>query len=335
MHENKIGKVSIEEVEKIIEKEGKKGWCLAKKTILDHKECAPQFREALNYLTLIPDFFRPAMVSLCCKAVGGDPDITIPTGASFVLLSKAVGIHDDIIDDVKRRGKHITFYGKFGRDLALVFSDVLFFKGFTLLRKNLEIGVSPSTANEILKTINNVWCYEQSCSEFMEIKSKGRWNVSLKKCLNKIRMRASELETITRAGGILGGGSEKEIESLGSYGRLIGTASILRDELIDMLEFDVLKHRIRNESLPLPLIYATRNSEVCPKILSILRKKILTIDDLEKITEMTKKAGGLDFVIEQIEDVTSEAISYINAFNIDQLIRMALSINVDQKELGI
>ena len=112
-------------------------------------------------------------------------------------------------------------------------------------------------------------------------------------------------------------------------------ASILRDELIDMLEFDVFKHRIRNESLPLPLIYATRNSEVRPKILSILRKKILRIGDLEKITEMTKKAGGLDFVIEQIEEVTSEAISYINAFNIDQLIRMALSINVDQKELGV
>jgi len=330
MHKNK--KASIEEVQKIIEKEGKKGWCLAKKTILDHKECAPQFREALNYLTLIPDFFRPAMVSLCCKAVGGDPDIIIPTGASFVLLSKAVGIHDDIIDDVKRRGKHITFYGKFGRDLALVFSDVLFFKGFTLLRKNLEIGVSPSTANEILKTINSIWCYEQSCSEFMEIKSKGRWNVSLKKCLNKIRMRASELETITRTGGLLGGGSKKEIESLGSYGRLVGTASILRDELVDMLEFDVLKHRIRNESLPLPLIYAIKNSEVRPKILSVLKKNTLTVTDLEKIVEMTRNVGGLDYVIKQIEKATDRAVSYLDELydENNKLLTITKAIKIDQ-----
>jgi geranylgeranyl pyrophosphate synthase len=130
--------------------------------------------------------------------------------------------------------------------------------------------------------------------------------------LAKIRMRASELEAVTRIGGILGGGSEDEINILGKFGRLLGTMSILRDEIIDMLEFNVLRHRIRKESLPLPLIYALQKPKVRPKILSLLSKKRLKTTDLQKISKASEEAGGLNFTAKVINKMAEEAYTYIS-----------------------
>ncbi|MBS7616123.1 hypothetical protein KEJ45_02850, partial [Candidatus Bathyarchaeota archaeon] len=69
-------------VQKLIAKDGAKGWNVAKETLLQQKTDNIQLRQALAYLTLIPDFFRPAVVSYCCEAVGGEPAVTVPTSAS-------------------------------------------------------------------------------------------------------------------------------------------------------------------------------------------------------------------------------------------------------------
>ena len=239
----------------MLEKEGLKGWNCAKESILRQETHSPQLREAMNYITEQPDFFRPAVVSLCSQAVGGSPEITVVTGASLILLGKAIGIHDDVIDDLKVRNQRPTVFGKFGKEMALILSDVLLFKAFALLRKNAEIEVPYQAVNDILDTIDHIW-FEQAEGEVLEIRSRRRTDLTPEECLAKIRMRASEMEAIARIGGILGSGSEKEIAALGEYGRCIGTASLLRDELIDLLELDTLRHRMENESLPLPLIYA-------------------------------------------------------------------------------
>lgn len=305
-------KPSIEDVRRIIEKDGAKGWNLAKEALLKQETDNPRLKEALAYLTLIPDYFRPAIVAYCCEAVGGDPEITVPTGASLVLLAKAIGIHDDIIDNVKRRGKHITAYGRFGKEVALILSDILLFKGFTLMRKSLEIGVPPETLGKILETIDRVW-FEQSESEILEHQFRRKTDVLPEDCITKLRKRASEMEAITRIGAILGKASEKEVEALAVYGRSIGLASILREELIDMLELDVLKHRLKNESWPLPLIYALQKTEARQRLIPpILQEKRQTKSKLIEIFKTVNEFGGIDFTIELLDKVVDRACSSIN-----------------------
>jgi geranylgeranyl pyrophosphate synthase len=269
--------------------------------------------------------------------VGGDPKTTVPCGASLILLSKAIGIHDDMIDNLKVRNKRLTFFGKFGKEIALILSDVLLFKGFTLIRKTFEIGVPQKSVIEILETINCVW-FEQAESEILELKSRKQINVSLKECLAKIKMRASEFEAMTRIGGILGGGSKKEIEALGNYGRLLGTSSLLRDELIDMLEFDTLRRRIRNESLPLPLVYALQNTKFRSEIISLISKHKLSRNDMQRISITSDKAGGLDHVAERIAKMTRKASFYIKMFQnreLLQLLSTSLCINREEWQQAI
>ncbi len=306
MGKNKVKALSkneeaLEKVRKMIEREGAEGWNLVKQTLLKQQTRSPQLKEAIDYATQKPDYFRPAILSLCSKAVRGNSEITIPYGASLVMLAKAIGIHDDIIDKLKKRNKRFTLFGKFGKEIALIISDILLFKGFTLMRKNHEIGVSQQKAARIFDTIEKFW-FEQSESEIQELQTRRQTNITPQECLSKIKMRASELEATTRIGAILGDASEEEIEALGKYGRFLGTASILRDEVIDMLEPNVLLHRIRNESLPLPLIYAIQKPNAKSEIILHISKKRLTRKDLLTITKTSDEAGGIERVAENIAE---------------------------------
>jgi len=303
----------LEQAKQIIEKEGAKGWELAKETLIKQETNDLQLQEAINYLAHGPqDFFRPALLSLCSKAVGGSAENTIPYSVSLIFFSKAIGIHDDVIDNLKVRNERQTFFGKFGKDLALILSDILLFKGFTLMRKSFKTKIPQQAIAETLETIDHIW-FEQGEGEVFEVRSRRHWDISPQECLAKIKKRASEFEAITRIGGILGGGSPEEVNILGKFGRLYGMMSLLRDEIIDMLELDMLRHRIRYESLPLPIIYSMNDPTLKSKIISLLSKKRLTEMDLLKISKISDKAGGINFTANQIIKMFKEACSYLDS----------------------
>lgn len=302
------------EARKIIEKEGAKGWELAKKILKTQRTSNPQLQEAINYIIQgPPDFFRPAFLSFCSKAVGGSSDPTVPCSVSLIFFSKAIGIHDDIIDNLRTRNHRSTFFGRFGKDIALILSDILLFKGFTLLRRFDEIGVPPQSIAEILNTIDRIW-FEQSEGEILEISSRGQTDVTTEECLAKIRMRASEFEAIARIGGILGNGSKGKVGILGRLGRNLGIMTLLRDEIIDMLELDALKHRIKYESLPLPIIYAMKDNKAKPSITSLISKKKLTRTDLLNISRIADIAGGISFTSTYIDQMNKEIQLCLNSF---------------------
>ncbi|UCG36057.1 MAG: polyprenyl synthetase family protein [Candidatus Bathyarchaeota archaeon] len=303
-------------IDRLLRKEGKEGWEMAKDTMLNNKTENRQLHEAIRYVMLksSPDYFRPAILSFCSKITDGTSEVTIPCGASLVLFARAIGIHDDIIDQSRTKNQQTTVLGAFGKAMALILSDVLLFKGFTLLRKMLEIGVPNEKIVRIFETIEEVW-FEQSQGEVLEVSSQGKHNMNLEECLRKIKMRASEMEAITRIGAILGSGSRYQIEALGEYGRLFGVASIIRDELIDMLDFRSLRHRIRKESLPLPLIFALQNPRIKSELLPLLTmKRRLLKGDLLRISRLAETAGGLSFASAHIEDVIEKAHTQIDMF---------------------
>lgn len=306
---------------KLLKQEGTKGWNKAKRELEAQKTSSKRLKEALNYITELPDYFRPALVSLCCEAVGGKKQDTIPCGAALIFFGKSLGIHDDIIDDTKKRKNRETPYGKFGEKTALVLSDVLVFKGFTLFKENFRIGILDQKLIEILETIEKVW-FEQAEGEIFEIESRKSELVSPKQCLSKITKRASEAEAVCRIGAILGCGEPTQISTLGRYGRMIGTASLLRDELIDMLEFDTLKNRLLKESLPLPVIYVLENSEAKAQLEPLLGKQPTTIEDLQKISRITNEASGLSFVANKINTLMKEACLCAQGFCTEEKLKV-------------
>ena len=280
------------QLQKLLHERGKEGLDLARKTISDEKIESKEVREALDYFMneYWHDFTSSALLSLVCEAVGGDPKITTPIAISLTLISGAIDIHDDIIDQSKNKGTRPTVYGKFGKEIALLVGDALLFKGFTALYDALEKGVSAEKIAIITNIINKTF-FELGNAEALELQFRGRTDVAPEEYLCVVRKKGADVEAYARISAILGDASEKEIDALGEYGRLLGMLIILRDDMIDMLDPEETIHRIQKEHLNIAIIYALQNPKMNSVIKSIL-KKTITPKNAEKLSTLVDKAGG-------------------------------------------
>ena len=326
MIENTTQDEIIEQLLNILQERGKNALELARKTVLEEEIESKEVKEALTYFMneYWNDVTRPAILSLVCEAVGGDPNITTLVAVSIILTSGAIDMHDDIIDESKNKEERPTVFGKFGKDIALLAGDALLFKGFTTLYEAVQKGVSAEKIAIIIKIIEKSF-FELGDAEALELQFRGRKNITPEQYIHIVRKKAADVEAYTRISAILGDGSKEDIEAFAEYGRLLGMLVILRDDMIDMLSPEETIHRINNEHLSLTILFALQNLETKNAISSILNKKV-TKEDAERLATLVDNGGGFSSVHKYMQDLSSIALDKIEKakFNKNNL---ALLIN--------
>lgn len=291
----------VKEVQKLMEEKGRKALELAKKSVFDENIQSKEIREALKFfMRYWNDLARPSLISLCCEAVGGESRATVPFGAAITIICGATDIHDDIIDKSIRKLSHLTIFGKFGKDIALLLGDYLFLKGFSILQKAYTT-IHAKKVERVQNTLEKM-LYEMGDGEALELKFQGNLDVDPQEYLSLVKMKAADIEACTRIGAILGGGSEKEVNTLGKYGRMLGTIFILREDLADVFDYEELSHRIRHESLPLPLILTLKNPKNKAKIQRIIHKGKIKKEDMNILLKIISKSKATAKVEKVIND---------------------------------
>ncbi len=216
------------------------------------------------------DYSRAALMVMCCEAVGGDPAAVLPAAKALVLSGGAFDLHDDIVDgSMLRTDKGIqTTLGRYGQNVTMLAGDALLIEGLSqlyLLSKQMPL----ERVGEIVRTIKN-GLYELGSAEVDELELVHNANVTPDVYLRIVRMKAADVESYTRVGAMAGGGSAEEIDALGTFGRMLGMAVILRDDIEDTFnDKRELFSRIAKESLPLPLIYSLDDPCCVEKITEI------------------------------------------------------------------
>lgn len=307
MNETTKQEENSEPLLKLLEERGKKALEMARKTVLEENTESKEVYEALKYFMTEywHDITRPALLSLVCEAVGGDPSKTTPIAISMTLISGGIDIHDDIVDQSKIKGDRPTVLSKFGQDIALLVGDALIFKGFTVLYKAVEKGVPAEQIATISDIIKRTF-FELGDAEALELQFRGRTDVTPEDYLSVVRKKAADFEAYTRISAIVGGGSKKEIGALGEYGRLLGMLVIMRDDIIDMLDPEETIHRIKNEHLSLAILYALQNPEM-KSLVSDLLKKTTSTKDAEKLSILVDEAGGFIGMQKRMQELVTNA----------------------------
>lgn len=312
-------KKMTEQLQVILKERGKKAIEMAKKSMFEEKIDSTKVREALNYYMTecMGNVTGPGLLYLVCQAVGGDPNITTPIAISLSLISGGIDIHDDIIDQSKSKNSKSTVFGKFGKNVAILTGEFLLVKGFTSLHEAVRKGITVEQIAHINDIINKA-LFELGNAIALELTFRERTDVSSEDYLIYVRKKAANIEAYTRISSILGNGTQKEIEALSVYGRLLGMMNILNNDLRDMLNFEEFAHRVQNEHLPLQVIYALEKSMNNNEINLILHKKKKTRSDFKKIIEFTNKAEGPVVVAEKINSIANEAIYQLKTIKTDK-----------------
>ena len=286
MKMGKTDKKLMEQVQMLLRERGQEAFEIAKNAILKEKIIRELVYEALRYFMEESwyDVQHPALLSLACEAVGGNPDATIHIGAAMVLLTGAADIHDDIIDKSKTKGSKPTVFGKFGKDIALLTGDALLFKGLILLHE--ACNKLPEKQGRAILNLTKQAFFEIGNAEAKEASLKGNFDLDWREYRNVIETKAAVAGITARIGAILGGGNSEEIDTLGHYGKTLGILMTIRDDFIDLFEPDELRNRAENECLPLPILYAFRNTRKKSEIVRLLGRDKITEEETEEILDL-------------------------------------------------
>jgi len=297
----------IEKLQNLLKKYGQKGFEKTRNIIFQEKIECEKVNEAIKYFMLEcwHDYSRPGLLAIVCESVGGKPEDTTSIAASLSLISGGIDIHDDIIDQSRRKAGRLTLLGKFGYETALLVADALIFKGLTTLSQE-QHEIPHGKIKQINMLIKDMF-FELGTAEALELNFRRRLDVKPQEYIEVIKKKAADVEAHTRIGGILGNATKPQIEALGEYGRLLGMLLILRDDLIDVLEPEEAKHRIKIEHLPLPILYTLQEPKISNKLVSLLTKKRLTKNEIEQVSEIVDNYGGFKKTTEMMEALANRA----------------------------
>jgi len=330
MKEKAFDKRLMKEILNILKERSQKSLALASKELLAINVESKKGRQALKrYAANWDDVTHPGILSLACDAVGGKPDEALQMQVILLLLTAAIDIHDDIIDQTRIKKKKPTIFGIFGKDVALLLGDAILMRSFILLCKYGQ-GLSLETMNLIVDAIQNTF-FQVGDAHLLEAEIKGKLNVTPSRYAYIIEKKASNIEAITRIGAIIGKGSKKEIDALGTCGKILGELITLREEFIDIFEPEELSNRMKNECLPLPILYAIQSPSTRAIILNTLSAEELSASTTKEIVKIVFKSKNVKKLRTKMQRLAQEALDIIYKLplkhskeELNQLIRSTL-----------
>jgi geranylgeranyl pyrophosphate synthase len=298
----------------------------------------PELRTILLDVSKWHDIFRPTLTSLSCEVVGGESENVDNAGLMFVLLSAALGIHDDIIDKSEENHFKTTIFGKYGLEKTLLVGDLLLIKSLSMIGDILP-GNKKITIQNIIEVYRNL-CVEMCEAEINAISGKQNLQNDLEFQEHILWGSMAEIEVCSRIGGILGGGKANEVQALGEYGRRLGFIRRLIDEVLDSRNLEGnLSHRLKFESVPLPILFAVKSSNFrFTKIESLIKKSNITKSNFRDILYMCIDSGAFNYIHKLAKNTKKDAENNLNSLksnNACTLLSMLLDSFVDKLDFSL
>lgn len=173
---------------------------------------------------------RAYLVLLSTKAVGGKFAQSYNAALSVEILHNFTLVHDDIMDSAEKRRGRDTLHIKYDISTAILAGDSLIAVAYKNLLKDCVINTT-----QILNTFNESVieiCEGQSLDKEFEVRS----DVAIDEYKNMIYKKTSALiQMCCSIGAQLGNGTKKDIKSLENYGKNLGMAFQLKDDLLDII----------------------------------------------------------------------------------------------------
>jgi geranylgeranyl diphosphate synthase type I len=271
---------------------------------------------------------RPTFCYWGFVGAGGRPEdpVIVEAGAAFELLQAFALIHDDIMDgSALRRGErtaHLTFadhHGmqqwrgearRFGEGVAILIGDLAH-----AYADRFMVGVPPA-AGQLWSELR----LELNAGQYLDMVATARRDTDLDRA-RRIALYKSGKYTIERplhVGAALAGGSGRLLSSLSAYGRPLGEAFQLRDDLLGAFGDQALTGKPvgddfrEGKSTPL-LALATANADPAQHaVLATVGRSDLDQDDIAAIQAVLVDAGAVREVEAMIDSLVTEATAALD-----------------------
>ncbi len=260
---------------------------------------------------------RPCLALTACEAVGGKAEDALESAAALELLHNFTLIHDDIMDRDEFRRNVKTVHVLWGEPVALIAGDALFAKVFEAIAANAKrLGLEGTRVAELFDTVSKA-SFEICQGQVLDMLFEGRTDVSEAEYMRMVSGKTGALlEASMKVGALLGKGEPEQVRALAEYGRLIGTAFQMRDDVLGVegeqekfgkpIGSDV---REGKQTLIVVRALAIAPQEDKSTLLRALGKRDASEAALKAAIDMLKRGGAIDYVAERARELIAQAKS--------------------------
>ena len=168
---------------------------------------------------------RPRLVLLFSEALGFEGSQRYELAAIVEFIHTATLLHDDVVDESALRRGRPTANALFGNSASVLVGDFLYSRAFQMM-----VGVNNMRVLQVLADATNVIAE----GEVMQLMNMRDPDLAVADYLEVIRFKTAKLfEASARLGAVLADAPPAVEEACASYGRALGTAFQLVDDLLD------------------------------------------------------------------------------------------------------
>lgn len=252
---------------------------------------------------------RPVLVLLFAKAFdyrGTDHHVL---AAVIEFIHTATLLHDDVVDESSMRRGRQTANALFGNSASVLVGDFVYSRSFQMM-----VALDNMRVMQIVAEATNVIAE----GEVLQLLNMHNPDVTEADYLNVIRSKTAKLfEAAAQLGALIAGATESGMAAAGEYGRSIGTAFQLIDDVLDYTgnAEDIGKNvgdDLREGKLTLPLIHLIQHGSVEQR--RLVRSCIETGDEVhfKQVLEAVTNSGALDYAKEQAVAAARRAAASID-----------------------
>ncbi|WP_298770474.1 octaprenyl diphosphate synthase [uncultured Shewanella sp.] len=249
---------------------------------------------------------RPLLSILASRAMGYQGEDHLKLAAIIEFIHTASLLHDDVVDEsLLRRGRE-TANALFGNSASVLVGDFLYTRSFQMMTELKSLKVL-----EILADTTNILAE----GEVLQLMNCNDPNTSEADYMRVIYCKTAKLfEAATQLAGVIAASSDASQTALAEYGKYLGTAFQLTDDLLDYTaDPEELGKNIGDdlaEGKPtLPLIYAiTHGSEHEVALIKEAIEKGDGTEHIDTILAALTRCGALEYTEKRAQEESEKAI---------------------------
>ncbi len=272
---------------------------------------------------------RPRLVLLFAQALGFAGPERYELAATVELIHTSTLLHDDVVDESSLRRGRATANAMFGNAASVLVGDFLYSRSFQMM-----VSVKNMRVLEVLADATNVIAE----GEVLQLMNMHDADLSVDDYLRVIRYKTAKLfEASARLGAVLGGADSALEEHCADYGRSLGTAFQLVDDLLDYEgETQALGKNVgddlREGKPTLPLLVAMSRSSESER--QMIRHAIEhgEVARLDEIIALVRRTGALEATRLAAREQAEQAAQALSALPDSQARKALLELSARSVE---
>ena len=186
--------------------------------------------EPVNYiLSLGGKRLRPLLVLMGCELFDNDLNKAMAAAMAVEIFHNFTLLHDDIMDAAPLRRGQPTVHQKYGINTGILSGDVMMIHAYRFLEQETDPKIMPR-----LLQIFNKMAIEVCEGQQYDMVFENRKDVTIEQYIRMIELKTSVLIAAAfQMGALIGGSTEEVAEHLYEFGRNVGIAFQIQDDILD------------------------------------------------------------------------------------------------------